>query len=123
VKHFGWNHKRTCGIYRQLELNLRIKPRKIRSDNGPAHISQAIKDCANESGIHLQYTQPSKPQQNAYVERFNRTVRYEWLSQYLWNDIQEVQDFANRWQWQYSNESPNMALGGITPKQRLAMVV
>jgi putative transposase len=61
------------------------------------------------------------PQQNAYVERFNRTVRYEWLSQYLWNDIQEVQDFATRWQWQYNNERPNMALGGITPKQRLAM--
>jgi putative transposase len=49
-------------------------------------------------------------------------VRYEWLSQYLWNDIQEVQDFATRWQWQYNNERPNMALGGITPKQRLAMV-
>jgi putative transposase len=53
---------------------------------------------------------------------FNRTVRYEWLSQYLWNDIQEVQAFATRWQWQYNNERPNMALGGITPKQRLAMV-
>ena len=24
------------------------------------------------------------PQQNAYVERFNRTVRCEWLSQYYW---------------------------------------
>jgi putative transposase len=70
----------------------------------------------------LQYIQPGNPQQNAYVERFNRTVRYKWLSQYLWNDIQEVQDFATNWQWQYNNERPNMALGGITPKQRLAMV-
>jgi putative transposase len=88
----------------------------IRSDNGPEYISKAIKDWAYDSNIHLQCIQPGNPQQNAYVERFNRTVRYEWLSQYLWNDIQEVQDFATRWPWQYNNERPNMALGGVTPK-------
>ena len=28
VKGFGWNHKRVYRMYRELELNLRIKPRK-----------------------------------------------------------------------------------------------
>jgi len=28
------------------------------------------------------------------VERFNRTVRYEWLSQHYWQSIDEVQEFA-----------------------------
>ena len=61
------------------------------------------------------------PQQNAYAERFNRTVRYEWLSQYYWKDLEEVQLFATKWMWSYNHERPNMALGGFTPKQPLAM--
>ncbi len=33
-----------------------------------------------------------------------------------------VQEYATRWLWTYNNERPNMALGGITPQQKLAMV-
>jgi putative transposase len=62
-----------------------------------------------------------KPQQNAYIERFNRTVRYDWLAQQLFDTIDEVQDQATRWMWHYNHERPNMALGGITPNQRLAI--
>ena len=50
-----------------------------------------------------------------------RTVRYEWLSQYYWSDLEEVQMHATKWMWKYNHDRPNMALGGITPKQRLAM--
>ena len=200
VKGFKWNHKRVYRIYKALELNLRIKPRKrlnrekpeplsvpeainevwsmdfmhdqlsdgrsfrllnvidddnrealgmeidfslpserviralkqiivewrgrplvIRCDNGPENISGVIQNWAEQSGIAFQYIQPGKPQQNAYVERFSRTVRYEWLSQYYWQDLDEVLDHATRWIRSYNHERPNMALGGITPKQRLAM--
>jgi putative transposase len=65
--------------------------------------------------------QPGKPQQIAYVERLNRTVRYEWLSPYYWFDLEEVQLFATQWMYDYRHDRPNMALGGFTPKQRLAM--
>jgi putative transposase len=43
------------------------------------------------------------------------------LSQYYWSSIEEVQDFATQWMWSYNNDRPNMALGGFTPKQHLAM--
>ena len=48
-------------------------------------------------------------------------MRYDWLSHYLFESIDEVQDFATQWLWTYNHERPNMALGGITPKQKLAL--
>jgi putative transposase len=77
---------------------------------------------AAERQIRIEYIQPGKPQQNAYAERYNRTVRYDWLAQHIFASIDEVQDAATRWLWTYNYERPNMALGGFTPMQKLAMV-
>jgi len=197
VRGFKWNHKRVYRIYRELELNMRIKPRKrlkrdkpdalavplypndvwsmdfmadqladgrtfrtlnilddfnregltievdfslpservvrtlnqviswrgrpsaIRVDNGPEYISATLQVWAAQCGIELMYIQPGKPQQNAYVERYNRTVRQEWLGQYHFDTIEQVQDHATKWLWTYNNERPNMGIGGITPAQKL----
>lgn len=199
VQGFAWNHKRVYRIYRELELNLRIKPRKrlkrevpdqlavpskrdqswsmdfmhdqlidgrnfrllnviddynreglgievdlsfpservtrtldriiewrgkpdrIRCDNGPEYISATLIAWAKRQGIRLAYIQPGKPQQNAYIERYNRTVRYDWLNQTLFASLSEVQDAATKWLWAYNHNRPNMALGGMTPKQKLEM--
>lgn len=198
VKGLPWNHKRVYRIYRELELNLRIKPRKrlkrekpdrlavpeqpndtwsmdfmadqlttgrtfrtfnvlddfnreglgievdmslpservkrsldqiiewrgkprmIRCDNGPEYISGALQCWAEKHGIMLDYIQPGKPQQNAYVERYNRTIRHEWLEMNEFNTIEEAQLTATQWLWTYNNERPNMAIGGITPAMKLA---
>ena len=64
-----------------------------------------------------------KPQQNAYIERYNRTVRGEWLGQYIFETIEEAQDQATEWLWTCNNERPNMAIGGITPAMKLKMAV
>ncbi|QJP71302.1 transposase [Burkholderia glumae] len=47
-----------------------------------------------QTGNRIELHQPGQPQQNAYVARFNRTVRYEWLSQYYWDDLAHVRHFA-----------------------------
>ncbi len=65
--------------------------------------------------------QPGNPQQNACVERFNRTVRYDLLNQYIFKEITDVQIATTKWLWTYNNERPNMALGGITPNQKLTI--
>ncbi len=197
VKGFRYNHKRVYRIYRELELNLRIKPRRrlkrdkpdplavprqvnkmwsmdfmhdnladgssfrtfnvlddynreglgievdkslpalrvirtleriiewrgkpdsIRCDNGPEYLSELLVSWAQKEDIALHYIQPGKPQQNAYIERFNRTVRHEWLDQHLFEDLEQARETATRWLWRYNNDRPNMAIGGITPIQKL----
>ena len=94
-------------------------PKAIRVDNGPELISGTLLSWAEKRGIAIQHIQPGKPQQNAYIERYNRTVRHEWLGQYLFRTIEEVKDTATEWLWTYNHERPNMALGGITPAQKL----
>lgn len=197
VKGFGWNHKRVYRIYCELELNLRIRPKKrlkrdrpdalavpdaanhtwsmdfmadqladgrsirtlnvlddfnreglgievdfslpaervvrslnriiewrgkpqiIRVDNGPEYVSGKLQAWAEKMGVHIQYIQPGKPQQNAYIERYNRTVRHEWLDQNIFETIEEAQSQATEWLWTYNNDRPNMAIGGVTPAMKL----
>jgi len=102
-------------------IQWRGRPSVIRCDNGPECISQTTMQWAKDRGIHIEFIQPGNPQQNAYVERFSRTVRYEWLRQYHWVSLAQVQDYATAWMWSYNHDRPHMALGGMTPKQRLAM--
>uniref|UniRef100_UPI0003793018 integrase core domain-containing protein n=3 Tax=Algicola sagamiensis TaxID=163869 RepID=UPI0003793018 len=67
--------------------------------------------------ITLMYIQPGKPTQNAYVERFNRTVRHEWLDMHAFESVEEAQQQATEWLWNYNNERPHSAIGGIPPRQ------
>ena len=73
--------------------------------------------------IRLDVIQPDNSQQNAHVERFNRTERYEWLAPQLFDSIAEAQLCATAWLWTYNHERLNMALGGITQNQRLTLAV
>jgi len=110
-------------VVRTLEqiVDWRGKPARIRCDNGPEYLSNVIIEWAKTKEITLDYIQPGQPQQNAYIERFNRTARYEWLSQFAWDNLDQVQNAATQWMWLYNHERPHMALGGFTPKQRLAI--
>ena len=102
-------------------IEWRGKPETIRVDNGPEYISGKLQEWAEKQGIAIQHIQPGKPQQNAYIERYNRTVRHEWLDQHIIENIEEAQDFATQWLWTYNNDRPNMGIGGITPVMKLKM--
>ena len=100
-------------------IEWRGKPQAIRVDNGPEYVSGTLMEWAEKRNVRLEYIQPGKPQQNAYIERYNRTVRGEWLGQYIFETIEEAQDQATEWLWTYNNERPNMGIGSMTPATKL----
>lgn len=109
-------------VIRSLEqiIEWRGKPNCILCDNGPEYQSHQLQEWAIKQKITLLYIQPGKPQQNAYIERFNRTMRYDWLNQVIFSHIREVQEVATNWLWHYNHERLHMGLGGITPMQKRA---
>ncbi len=101
-------------------IEWRGKPSAIRCDNGPEYLSQAMQDWAEDNRITMMYIQPGKPTQNAYVERFNRTARHDWLDLHEFESVDHAQRLATSWLWTYNNERPNMAIGGVPPRYLLA---
>ncbi len=105
----------------RVELSVIAPLVRATTGDGPEYISSTLMIWAEKQGIALNHIQPGKPQQNAYVERYNRTVRHEWLDLYIFETIEEAQEIATDWLWTYSNERPNMGIGVITPAQKLKM--
>jgi putative transposase len=93
----------------------RGKPKTIRTDNGPEFISKVFAEYCTKNAIAIQYIQPGKPAQNAYIERFNRTFREDVLDAYLFGSIQEVNDKAYEWQIEYNQSHPCKGLNGLSP--------
>jgi putative transposase len=105
---------RAVRVMEQLKA-VRDLPAAIRCDNGTELTSQAFMDWCEAHGIEILYIQPGKPDQNAYIERFNRTYREEVLSSYLFEDLDQVRELTHWWLISYNEQRPHDALGGLTP--------
>lgn len=68
----------------------------------------------------IQYIQPGEPNQNAFIERFNRTYREEVLDLYLFNSLSEVREITHWWMIGYNEERPHDALEDLTPAEYMA---
>ncbi len=95
----------------------RGSPASIRCDNGPEFISHKLEEwCSHESRrISLQFIQPGRPMQNAYIERKNGSIRRELLNAYLFNSLAEVRVLSEEWRMDYNSERPHKSLGYLSP--------
>ena len=96
-------------------VELRGKPRRIRLDNGPELVSQILAQWAKDNGVELMFTQPGKPTQNAFIERFNRSYRTEVLDCYVFESLSEVRKLTEEWMHRYNHDRPHDSLGKIPP--------
>jgi putative transposase len=106
-------------VVRTLEQLSRWRglPQAIRCDNGPEILSQTFIDWCESHEVQIRYIQPGKPNQNAFVERFNRTYRAEVLDLHLFETLSQVREVTYRWLETYNETRPHDALGRVPPAE------
>jgi putative transposase len=72
----------------------RGQPQAIRLDNGPEFLAESFSIWCAERAIQLWYIQPGKPDQNAFIERYNRTDRTEVLNAYVFETSDQVREIS-----------------------------
>jgi putative transposase len=101
-------------------IALHGRPAAVRVDNGPELLAQVFVDWCRDRGIAVHYIQPGKPDQNAYIERFNRSYRTEILDAYFFESLAEVQALTERWRLMYNHERSHDSLDRVPPLMFLA---
>jgi putative transposase len=112
-------------VIRVLEqvVGWRGQPRALRLDNGPELLANRFVTWCADRTIALRYIQPGKPNQNAFIERFNRTYRHEVLDAYVFESLAQVRELSAQWMREYNKERPHDALARVPPATYRAQLI
>jgi putative transposase len=104
-------------VIRVLDDLIRLcgRPARVGVDNGAELIAEAFVDWCAAQRIAIGYIQPGKPDQNAFIKRFNRSFREEVLDAYLFDSLEQVRDITDAWLETYNTERPHDSLGQVPP--------
>lgn len=106
--------ERVVAILEQLRGTIGV-PQRIAIDNGPEFISKALDAWAYQHGVHLEFSRPGKPTDNAFAESFNGHFREECLDQHWFASLEETRQIVEAWRIDYNTERPHRALKQQTP--------
>ena len=69
--------------------------------------------------MHIDFSRPGKPTENAFVESFNGTLRAEseCLNVHWFATIAEAKQLIEEWRREYNESPPHRALGEQTPSE------
>lgn len=98
---------------------IRGRPERLRVDNGPEFTSAAFVAWCQMNEVELEYIQPGKPTQNAFVERFNGIYRDGVLDVWSFLSLDHVREETERWLEQYNTIRPHESLGDVSPVEFL----
>jgi len=111
---FSLPSRRVLALLEEL-VALHGAPGALRMDNGPEFLAAIVAAWAEHRGIQLDFIQPGKPAQNAFIERFNQTYRTEVLDANVFNGLAEVRAITADWLVRYNTERPHDSLGRVPP--------
>lgn len=92
-------------------------PKAIVLDNGPEFRGEALDQWAHRRGVTLEFIQPGKPVQNAFVESFNGRFRDECLNQSWFVSLRDAQETIEAWRVDYNTARPHSSLSDRTPEE------
>jgi putative transposase len=100
---------------RMLEQLIQMpgKTAALRMDYGTEFTSIAFAEWCEERKIESLFIEPGKPDQNIFIERFNRTYREEALDAHLFDSISQVREITEAWIPECNEERPHDSLGCV----------
>lgn len=98
---------------------MRGTPQRLRTDHGPEFTSAAFQGWCEEHHIEHAFTQPGKPPQNAFIERFNGSYRDGVLNAWIFMDLDQVREETETWLRDYNTIRPHESLGDVSPLEFL----
>lgn len=107
--------ERVARFLSQLGNERSTLPSHMICDNGPEFTSKAMFFWSKENTVKLNFIQPGKPTQNAFVESLNGKFRNECLNQHWFRTLEEARYEINKWRYHYNHERPHSALSYMPP--------
>jgi putative transposase len=92
-------------------------PEMITVDNGPEFRSRVVKKWARDNQVTLDYIEPGKPIQNAFIESFHATFRQECLDGHWFIDMADAREKIEAFRQEYNTERPHRSIGKRTPAE------
>jgi putative transposase len=72
---------------------------------------------ACDSNVRLQFIEPGKPIQNAFIESFNSRLREECLNEHVFVSLDDARRKIEHWRKRYNCERPHSSLGYPAPAE------
>ena len=72
---------------------------------------------AHRNGVSLHFIDPGKPNQNAFIESFNRSFRDECLNENWFMNLNDAKRKIEDWRQNYNGFRPHSSLGDQTPEE------
>jgi putative transposase len=92
-------------------------PDAIVLDNGPEFRGRALAAWSEQRGVRLEFIQPGKPVQNAYIESFNGRLRDECLNANWFTSLSDARRKIETWRQDYNEQRPHSSLNYLPPAE------